>query len=357
MKRRLLGLAAGLALAAAIGLPPGAARADTIKLTIATGQAPVFPYIGLIRDFAIPEIDRRLSEKGQHKIEWTQAYAGTLVKVGGELDAIGNGLADMGVVLFTAHLAKLPMQSVTYFAPFATTDVRLAIKAFNETQREVKDFGGVWTRANQTYLGTIAVEAFNLYSKKPVRSIADLKGLKVGAIGPNIHWFRDTGAAGVTFNLANIFNDMQAGVFEAAVLADSVAAAVRLGEVAPYRTQIDFGPMVFAGITINRQRWDAMPEEVRTVFREVFVEYETRVADLLETRARDGVAEMIAKGLTNIALTSDERRAWANAMPNIARDWADDLATKRLPAKQVIQTYLAKLRGLGATPLRDWASF
>ncbi|MEP9350803.1 C4-dicarboxylate TRAP transporter substrate-binding protein [Xanthobacter sp. KR7-225] len=357
MKRFVFALTAGLALAAAGALPSGAARADTIKLTLSTGQAPVFPYIGLIRDFAIPEIDRRLAAEGKHKIEWNQAYAGTLVKVGGELDAVSSGLTDMAVVLFTAHLSKLPLHAVTYFAPFATTDARQAIRAFNETQQGVKEFGGVWARNNQVYLGTISVEAFNLYSKKPVRSIADLKGLKVGAIGPNIHWFRDTGAAGVTFNLANIYNDMQSGVFDAAVLADSVAAAVRLGEVAPYRTQIDYGPMVFAGITINKQRWDRLPEQVRKVFGEVFQDYQDKVVELLSARARDGVAEMIAKGMTNIALTTAERRAWADAMPNIAADWAKDLEARHLPAKQVIQTYLGKLRAVGSDPLRDWSNF
>lgn len=348
-------MSVALAGAAIAGAP--SAHADTFRLTVATGQAPVFPYIGLIQDFVVPEITRRVSEETEHDIVWTEAYAGTLVKVGGELEGISVGLADMGVVLFTAHLSQLPLHTISYFLPFATTDVRQTVAAFTHLQETIPAIGGAWEKHNQVFLASIPVEAFNLYSKRPVNSVADLNGLKVGAIGPNAHWFRDLGAVGVTFNLANIYNDMQTGVFDAAVLADSVAASINLHEVAPYRTQIDYGPEVFAGVTINKQRWDALPENVQAIFRDVFAQYQERTIELLINRKKDGDARMIAEGLKIVELDQATRLAWVNAMPNIAADWAKELDAKGLPASEAVKAFLTSLRDSGSTPLRDWDKF
>jgi len=346
----------GVLLAGTTGVlaAPSLARAETIRLTFATGQPPVFPYIQLIRDFLMPEIDRRLAEGGRHRVEWTPAFSGTLVKIGAELDSVHSGLTDIAVVTFTSHLAKLPLHTVSYFCPFASNDLRTSLGAFGDMQEAVPAVGRYWERAGQVYLASIGVESFSLYARRPVRSVADIRGMKIGVIGPNMHWLRDTGAVGITFNLGNIYNDLQSGVFEACMLADSVGASLRLHEVAPHRTDIGFGAMVFAGITVNRRRWNAMPPEVQQIFRSVCAEYEARCAALLVTRAAEGVAEMTRAGLSSIVLTADERRTWANSMPNIARDWARENEARNVPGGDAMTGFMAALRRRGAQPVRDW---
>lgn len=340
--------------AAALFCLQGGAQAQTYKLTIASGQPAVFPYIQLLRDFVVPEIDKRLAAT-PYKIQWTQAYAGTVMKIGSEIESVQDGLVDIAFVLFTNNQSKLPLHSFTYFAPFSSTDPAKTIAAFNRTQDGVKPFGDTWGKLNQVYLASVAIESFNLYSKKPVRTVADLKGMKVGVIGPNANWLRNTGAVGVTFNLGQISNDLQNGVFEAALLADSVAAAIKLNEAGPYRTQFDLGCFVFAGLTMNRDKWNALPPQVRDVIKAVAQEYESRVATSLQQRAKEGVEGMIKAGLTNIEVPTTGRAEWANLMPNLAREWVAQTADKG-PSKEILGTYVTNLRASGQQPLRDWSA-
>lgn len=340
---------------AAACLACGAASAQTVhKVTIATGQPPVFPYISMLRDYFVPEVDKRLSQT-QHRIQWTQAYAGTVMKIGSEVESVKDGLVDIGFVLLTNNESKLPLHSFTYFAPFTSVDPAVTVKAFNDAQKSVKALGETWDKANHHYLATVAIESFNLYSRKPVRTVQDLKGLKVGVIGPNANWLRNTGAVPVTFNLPSIYNDLQAGIFDAALLADSVAAALKLNEAGPYRTQFDLGSFVFAALTINKDKWNALPEDVRKVVADVAREYEARVVSEMRERGKDGVAAMVKAGLTNIDPGVEGRRAWANVMPQLGKEWADSRKQKAAAAPQVIPAYMKAVREAGANPLRDWA--
>jgi TRAP-type C4-dicarboxylate transport system substrate-binding protein len=352
-----MNLLKSLAVAAAVAITvPHAAWAQTThKLTIASGQPPVFPYISLLRDYFVPEVDKRLAST-PHRIQWTQAYAGTVMKIGSEIESIKDGLVDIGFVLLTNNESKLPLHAFTYFAPFTSTDPEVTVKAYNQTQRGVKEMTDAWDKNNQVYLATVAIESFNMYSKKPVKSLEDLKGLKVGVIGPNANWLRNSGAVPVTFNLASIYNDLQSGIFDAALLADSVAASLKLHEAGPYRTQWDLGSFVFAALTINKDRWNALPAEVKGVLTAVSQDYEARVISEMRTRGREGVAAMVKAGLTNVDPGVEGRRAWANAMPNLAKDWATGRRERASSAPNVIPAYLKSVREAGVTPLRDWAA-
>lgn len=344
-----------LALAASALLPAAAIAQTTHKITLATGQPAVFPYISMLRDFFIPEVDKRLAATS-HRIQWTQGYGGTIMKIGSEIESVKDGLVDIAFVLLTNNESKLPLHSFTYFAPFSSTDPAVTVAAFNRTQGSIKELSEAWDRAGHTYLATVAIEAFNLYSKKPVRSVADLKGMKIGVIGPNANWLRNTGAVPVTFNLAQIANDLQAGIFDAALLADSVAAAIKLHEAGPFRTQFDLGSFVFASLTMNKDRWNALPAEVRNVIAAVAKEYEAKVVVEMRDRGRDGVAAMVKAGLTNVDPGLEGRRGWANAMPNLAREWGAARQPRAASAPSIIPTYLKAVRESGAQPLRDWAA-
>jgi len=53
-------------------------------------------------------------------------------------------------------------------------------------------------------------------------------------------------------------------------------------------------------------------------------------------------------------MTDDARAEWANSLPNIAKEWADSLEAKGLPAKETVRQYIAEIRKLGGPVVRDW---
>src|SRR5512144_1657785 len=116
-------LAWKLVAAAAVAMlaPAPLVHAETFNITVSAGHGPQLPWIRLLKDFFMPEVDRRLKEAGgKHSIVWQEAFSGTLAKIGGELAAIEEGIAEMGWVYTIFEPAKLPLHSVTFMAPFGS---------------------------------------------------------------------------------------------------------------------------------------------------------------------------------------------------------------------------------------------
>ncbi|MEM8538797.1 MAG: C4-dicarboxylate ABC transporter, partial [Pseudomonadota bacterium] len=102
--------------------------------------------------------------------------------------------------------------------------------------------------------------------------------------------------------------------------------------------------------------WDGLPEEVQGVLQEVAVLYRDHVAGIAMDRAQESRDAFVADGGTIVEMDPAERAAWAEAMPNIAAEWAANLDDKGEPGSEMLNAYLAKLAEAGYAPVRDWTA-
>ncbi len=125
---------------AAIVACTGARAADTgktIDLTIASSHSTSLAWVGVMHTLVVPETNRRLAAEGSpYRIRWTEAYGGSLYKYQNTLEAIEIGLTDMGWVGTLWELSKMPLQNVTYYAPFTTDDYHMIYEIFNELNND-----------------------------------------------------------------------------------------------------------------------------------------------------------------------------------------------------------------------------
>ena len=91
------------------------------------------------------------------------------------------------------------------------------------------------------------------------------------------------------------------------------------------------------------------------MFQEVAVEYRDHVASVAMDRAAASREAYIAQGGTVVEVDA-ERQGWADAMPNIAAEWAKNLDEKGEPGSDMLKAYHDKLGKAGHQPLRDWAA-
>ena len=118
MKKRFVASALGLAMLAVAGQ---SVVAKEINATMAAGHPPVFRWVKHTSKTFIPAVNKALEGSG-HSIKWKEQYAGSLAKDGSLLEAVEEGLAEVGVVSTLFEQAKLSVQNVTYYTPFVSTD-------------------------------------------------------------------------------------------------------------------------------------------------------------------------------------------------------------------------------------------
>ena len=353
MKRTLI---AAAALLAAFGATLPAQAQQTIKLTAAAGHPPVFLWVKLIDEYFMPEVDKRLlAAGGKHKIEWTKAWGGTLIKIGSESKGIADGVADLGFVGTIFEAAKFPMQNVSYYAPFGTDNIATVGTVINEMQKSIPAMGQAWTKNGLVYLGGTALDSYHLWTNFPVKSVDDLKGKKITAPGPAANWIKDTGAVAVAGNLNTCYEDIKSGVSNGVITFATGAWGAKVHEVAPYVTKINFGSQFAGGMAMNKSRFDRLPPEVQKIFRDVAAEYEKRFAEAQASTAAGLLQKMEGAGARISELSPAERKRWADTLPPIAKTWAADLQAKGMPGDQVLNGFMNGLKKAGAQPARDWA--
>ncbi|MEM9205405.1 MAG: C4-dicarboxylate TRAP transporter substrate-binding protein [Pseudomonadota bacterium] len=355
--RRSFG-AALCVVAGAMFVSPNAKATETINMIAIDGYPERSMWVKEFSGFFIPRVNEELAKSGNYEIKWQEAYGGSIVKPRGVLEGIKLGLGDIGIVTTIFHNSKLPSQGISAVTPFISPDARVVAKAVDEIAREFPQMNAEFERENQVYLATgVVLDTYQMFSKSPINSIADLEGLKVAGAGYNLRYLEGIpGAAGVRGGLPNFYNMLQTGVVDAAMLWPESAKTFKIAEVAPYMLKADLGAVNSKTVTVNKDVWDKLPEELKDVLQKVAIEYRDHVAGVAMDRAEASLKAFVDGGGTVVEMSQEERVAWANAMPNIALDWAENLDKSGAPGSAMLTAYMGKLKAAGKTPIRDWAA-
>ncbi len=329
----------------------GAFAQQEIKITACSGQAPVFSFVRLITQSFIPTLNAELAKTGKMKVTWNEAYGGTLAKIGGELEAVQQGVCDMGIVGTVFHPAKMPLQQVTFMAPFGPTDLRPVVKVMNDMNRNHPLMRGAWEKQNQVFLAGTAVDDYGLFANFPVARYEDVNGKKIGSSPVPLSWLKGTGATGVAAGLPSYYNDLKSGVYSGVLTFLSAAASIKLMEVAPNYIQTGMGATFPGALSMNKQTWDRLGPEGQAAVRVAAEAYATRYVAEMQTALTQAEAAFKAAGGKITALSPAERERWAKAIENPAKGW---IAQNGQPARDVLKAYMDAMRAEGVKFARDW---
>lgn len=331
---------------------------ETIKMVAIDGYPDRSMWVKEFSGFFIPQVNAELAKSGNYKIEWQEAYGGTIVKPRGVLNGIKLGLGDIGIVTTIFHNSSLPSQGISGVTPFVSSDARVVAKAVDEIAKEFPQMAAEFNAENQVYLVTgVVLDTYQVFTKNPVKYLADLKGMKIAGAGYNLRYLEGLDSvAGVRGGLPNFYNMVDTGLVDGAMLWPEAAQTFKIAEVAPYMLQADLGAVNSKTVTVNKDVWNKLPDEVKDVLKSVAVEYRNRIAGIAMDKAATSLAAYKAGGGTVTVLSDKERMQWANAMPNIAKEWAAKLDSEGAPGSAMLKAYMGKLKASGQIPIRDWAA-
>ena len=350
------------AIAAMLALPSFAAAQETISITVASSHPTTIPWVGMIQTHFMAETDRILAEAGNYEIDWDEAFGGTLYRANATLTSVEEGITDIGWVFSYLEGAKMPLSQVTAYTPFATSNVPVQLEVMRTLFNDNDAFRNEWERYNVVMLGMTASDSYDLYTKTPVASLADLNGMRISAPGVLGTWLRGTGASAVDGALTTFYTDIQTGVSDGVLSLALGALPTRIYEVAPYVTRVQMGTVFSGGVAINRDRWESLPEEVQQAMLDAGAYYSQAHAQDMMDRPEVAMEQIATLGadqstpVTIVAMDPAERQAWVDALPNLAGEWAAENDGRGLPAAAFLASYMDGLRAGGETPARDWSA-
>ena len=320
-----------------------AAQAELITLRVGSGHpGGAIVYATGMRDFLVPELERRVAEETDHELRIIEGYAGSIASVAETLEAVQVGMLDIGGYCTCFEPAKLFLHNFAYFAPFGPQvgeeGVRLARQVYeahpwlDEQLRE--NYG-------QFVLGLSGFDNYHLGTTVPWDSVADLTGVKIAGAGPNLPWLAYAGVIPVQSALPDGYMAMSTGVYNGWLMYPSSYFAFKFHEPAPYYTLIGFGATGGAAIvTMNVRSFERLPPDVQTIVAEVGRDYERTAARMLDERQAFGLESLRASGATVRSLPDDVRREWAYSLRNFPNDMAKEADSRGMPGSEVVRTYI-----------------
>lgn len=352
-------LALALSTTALLGVSTSQTQAaETINMIAIDGYPERSMWVKEFSGMFIPRVNELLAEKGNYEINWQESYGGSIVKPRGVLEGIKLGLGDIGIVTTIFHNSALPTQGISAVTPFIASDARAVAKAVDEIAKEFPSVNSEFDAENQVYLATgVVLDTYQVFCKQPITGLADMEGKKVAGAGYNLRYLEGIkDAAGVRGGLPTFYNMVQTGVVDCAMLWPEAAKTFNIAEVAPYMLKADLGAVNSKTVTVNKDVWAKLPDEVKEVLQQVAVEYRDHVAGVAMDRAGTSLEAYKAGGGNVVEMSDEARKAWADSMPNIAAEWADGLDKKGYNGTEMLAAYIGKLKEAGFEPIRDWSA-
>ena len=338
-----------------LGTATPAKSAEMINLTAIDGYSPKSMWVKEFIEFLIPEIDKGLAKTGNYKVKWNQAWGGQIVKPRGVMGAMQKGLGDIGVVTTVFHSDKVPLQMIAYATPFVTSDPVLIARTVDKLVGKYPQYRAAFKKFNQHYLTNAAVlDTYNIFSKKEIKGISDMKGIKTGSAGLNLLGLKNPGAVGVAGSLVKYHNWLSRGVVGAIMLWTESVVNRKMYEVAPYMLKANLGSANSKAITMNINSWNKLPGEAKKVITTAANAYREHVTRAAKAVAKAKEAQFVAKGGKINVLAQAQRVKWANEMPDVASAWAGRLEKKGIPGKAILKTYMDAMRAANQPIVRHW---
>lgn len=323
------------------------ASADTISLRVGSGHPiGLLAYTETANKWWVPELKKRIEERTDHTINIQEFHAGQVAKVTEVLESTESGILDVGFTSFIFYPSKGAFQNFTLYLPFSSPSAVKTVEAYHATIEKFPELTQEFEdKHNQVYLGGTCAENYGLGTKFAWTEFADLQGHKIAGAGTNLEWI--AGATPVASNLNEAYQSIQSGVYEGYLSASSWWHMFKLNEVAPHFTKADFGAQFIHYVTVNKDVWNSLPDDVKEIMREVSEEWALVTAEACDKNDAEGLKKLAELGVEVREIAPEAKKAWSEALKDFPQRMADDLKSKGYPGAEVMNFYMDKLEELG----------
>lgn len=254
------------------------------------------------------ELVKRFNEraKGEYKIELHAG--GALVKLPEYMDAVSKRVVEMADApwgMFNFLERKLGLLDY----PFLFDSMEAAILVRKELEKLYDDL--MQKRFGVKAIGLLATGGNQLWSRKPIRTLEDWKGLMVGAIAPtHATLVKALGGSPVTIMWVELYEALMKKVVDAGMTSISNGVNFGFGDVCKYITLFS-GTCTWNGYIINLRVWNEMPAHIQKILQEELEWAADWATETHRTKVFDnGMKYFKERGVTVYFLPKEEREKW-----------------------------------------------
>lgn len=152
----------------------------------------------------------------------------------------------------------------------------------------------------------------HFFSKKPVKTVADLRGQKLFSWSGNdamIQLWRKNGFQPVALAATDILTGLQTGMIDALPTTPLAALSLQWFRQTPYMQELGLAPLVGATV-VTRKLWDKLSPEAQAAMRRTAQKSEARFNDEIPQQDARAVEQMKERGLNIVEISDAQEAEW-----------------------------------------------
>jgi TRAP-type transport system periplasmic protein len=248
-------------------------------------------------------------------------------------DATVKGVVDVAGNLLAYSPGRLPLSEVLQ-QPLGYKNGYQASKLANAYYKKFKpkEFDDV----KVMYLHG-AAPGF-IMTKKPIKTAADIKGLRLKANAENADIVKNLGGAPVTMPVSETYDALSRGIVDGTLFPVEALQGFKIGEVVKTVLE-DYGVsyMTSMYVVMNKDKWNSISPADQKAIEQLNDEYNEKIAKLwveLDNKAKEFA---LGKGVTFVTVSEKEQAETAEKMKPIWDDYVKMAKSKGLPGDETLK--------------------
>ena len=292
---------------------------------------------------------REIEKRTNGRVRFDFYWAASLLKPTDQMKGTGMGLADVSLAMPVYTPTDTPMATIGTVG-FITEKVDAAARAMHDLYNTLPYFKNELERHNIKVMFFFPFPAPTMGTYSPIKTLEDLKGKKIRAVGILNQVVAKLGATPVNIPLPEVYEALSRKIVDG-YTGSPLSAAVgdKFNEVVKYYLDWGYGNYSTQYVCFNKDKWDSLPEDIRQVIEEVNKRGTDIYTDVYAKMEPDYIKPLKDGGCSFYTLPPQEAVRWRNlVVPWLWNVWIEQ-NKKFGPSREFFDQFLDL--GLGVLSL------
>ena len=301
--------------------------AEVVKLKFANFFPPMHKNSILMENYS-KELNKRLAGK----VEITHYAGGTLLAAPKIAVGVASGIADIGLSHCAYSRGRFPVMEIMEL-PLGFPSSWIASHVANDFYNKFRP--KEWDTYHPLMFSTSPPNVLQTLNK-PVKTLAELKGLQIRGTGRIADIVKALGATPMPLEMMDIYDSLRRGVIDGNFGPLEQLKGWKVGEVEKYTTASWKAGSVFAFyVVMNKQKWNSLPPDAQKVFTDYSKEFLEQWAVEWNNIDIEGGEFFQKQGGQILPLSDAESAKWIAAAEPVVSDFKKDMVSKGYKANEV----------------------
>ncbi|MBN1227239.1 MAG: TRAP transporter substrate-binding protein DctP [Deltaproteobacteria bacterium] len=315
-----------------------AASDKPIKLRYGTPFHETFTFTRADKNFF-----KKIEKETDGRVTFEIFAGGTLISFRESLDELKNRVADLAyVAVDTTPGFQLFKAQRSFYYGIPNTDV--GHKIYSEVTEKFPEIEKEWTGVQ--IMARVMMPAYQILTvNKPIRTLDDLKGLKMKCTSQLVAPLKELGVEGVNIPISETYIALQKGIVDGLIIPQDTFKSFNLHEVIKYCTRLDYFLGAYPQRAFNLDALNSLPKDIQKIFMDNIEWWGKEVERLQAIDENAGIEAANKAGVKYIEFEPGELEKFHEVLTKVSQKEVKKLEDAGFPGKAVfneIRTLVSK---------------